>query len=172
MASLDCDCLSFLSFCSILLLRIVEPIQSRSHVFNSWCWEAAAANSDCGDHNEIMASTSPWVQYEQNAQLRTDNDVPDDKHALQRIASRVDYADAEERYQIEAEDNATLHQASHNPSLSSIDASKQVISWESGDPQNPYNWSRVCTTPFIPHSIPASEMALTLSSDGNSILCL
>lgn len=63
---------------------------------------------------------------------------------LTRIISRVDGADAAERYQVKGEDNKVPRP---NTSSSESDDSlppRKIISWEDEDPENPYNWSIVC----------------------------
>lgn len=62
-----------------------------------------------------------------------------------QIVSQTNEQDAVARYDVECEDNkipqpGTNRLESAGASLSS----RKVISWEDGDPENPYNWSQVC----------------------------
>jgi hypothetical protein len=48
-----------------------------------------------------------------------------------------------DRYDLEEADNKI--QSLPNSSASSVEElHRKVISWEDGDPENPYNWSAVC----------------------------
>ncbi|KAI9051392.1 hypothetical protein LZ554_004439 [Drepanopeziza brunnea f. sp. 'monogermtubi'] len=59
-------------------------------------------------------------------------------YALSRIVSSIDEADATQRYDLEEADNKNSLRES---SASSIDPEKTIISWNKGDPENPYNFS-------------------------------
>ncbi|RDL35471.1 uncharacterized protein BP5553_07402 [Venustampulla echinocandica] len=59
---------------------------------------------------------------------------------LSSMISSIDESDAEHRYAIEVEDNRIPSLPAS--STSSVTSShRKVISWEDGDPENPYNWS-------------------------------
>jgi hypothetical protein len=60
-----------------------------------------------------------------------------------RVVSRIDEQDAAERYEVEYEDNK-VPRPIRSVALS-VDSPppRKIIAWEDGDPENPYNWSRV-----------------------------
>lgn len=69
---------------------------------------------------------------------------------LSQIISGIDQDDATEAYQVEGEDNKIS--SSPNSSTSSVNTPpSKIISWEDGDPENPYNWSFVR---YISQSLP------------------
>lgn len=64
---------------------------------------------------------------------------------LSRIVSGIDSQDATDRYNLEKADNKP--QSFPNSSVSSVTGQRKVISWEDGDPENPYNFSSVRPMP-------------------------
>jgi hypothetical protein len=73
----------------------------------------------------------------------TDDDT-EHQSKLSRIISGIDQADAQDRYEIEAEDNNISCPDSAASSVTPPE--KKIIHWEAGDPANPYNWSSVRLT--------------------------
>ncbi|KAF4635841.1 hypothetical protein G7Y89_g2250 [Cudoniella acicularis] len=64
------------------------------------------------------------------------------RNGLMKIISGIDQSDAEQKYQIEAEDNKISSiPVSSNTSVTS--PSRIIISWKDGDVENPYNWSSI-----------------------------
>jgi hypothetical protein len=64
--------------------------------------------------------------------------------------SGINYADAHNRYQLEEADNKAQPKQEPDSSLSSVKSTdKKVVSFDDGDPTNPYNWSFVSKT--FPH---------------------
>jgi hypothetical protein len=61
---------------------------------------------------------------------------------ISRIISGIDQAHATVGYAVDSEDKG--FRLPPNSSTSSVTSpAKRIISWEDGDPQNPYNWSSV-----------------------------
>lgn len=63
------------------------------------------------------------------------------RNVLSRVVSGIDEADAIRRYDLEEADNKYSLPDSYSSSISP--AERKVISWQDGDPENPYNWSKV-----------------------------
>lgn len=58
----------------------------------------------------------------------------------------MDLADAQERYQLEEDDNRQPTKFDPNSSSSSVkSADKRTVSFTKDDPENPFNWSKVTT---------------------------
>ncbi|KAL2075918.1 hypothetical protein VTL71DRAFT_861 [Oculimacula yallundae] len=62
------------------------------------------------------------------------------RNALSRVVSGIDEADAGRRYDLEEADNKFSQPDSYSSSIAPTD--RKVISWDDGDPENPYNWSK------------------------------
>lgn len=65
---------------------------------------------------------------------------------LSRIISQLDEEDATKRYDVEGEDNkVTLPETD----TSNNNPPRKIISWEDGDPENPFNWPVVCPLAIV-----------------------
>lgn len=68
------------------------------------------------------------------------------RNALSRVVSGIDEVDAERRYDLEEADNKFSQPESSSSSIAPAD--RKIISWHDGDPENPYNWSKVDGVPL------------------------
>ncbi|KAH7342469.1 major facilitator superfamily domain-containing protein [Rhexocercosporidium sp. MPI-PUGE-AT-0058] len=61
------------------------------------------------------------------------------RNALSRVVSGIDQVDAGRRYDVEEADNRFPQPVSYSSSIAPTE--RKVISWNDGDPENPFNWS-------------------------------
>jgi hypothetical protein len=101
-------------------------------------WDREA--SDAGLVETPPSSSQSNQQPQQNF---TVDRTPETQNSLSRIVSGIDQADARERYNVEEADSKIP--SSPNSSASSVNLPRKIISWKDGDPENPYNWSSVCS---------------------------
>lgn len=64
-----------------------------------------------------------------------------DESRLRRMIIHIDEEDARSRYHEEAADN---NGPDDSPGISSQEEERKFVAWEPEDPENPYNWSKVC----------------------------
>lgn len=87
-----------------------------------------------------LVSTSPnlWRKAQVNKKFNAE-----EGNKLMQVVTRIDERDAAGRYEVEFEDNKVPRP--NKGVARSVDsaAPKKIIAWEDGDPENPYNWSRV-----------------------------
>lgn len=57
------------------------------------------------------------------------------------MVSQVDEEDARSLYRGQSN---TVGDDDDDPGTSSLEEERKYVAWEQGDPENPYNWSKVC----------------------------
>lgn len=69
------------------------------------------------------------------------NTVEDDSR-LRQVVSKMDKEDARSRYREEVAESHPV--GDDSPGASSSEEERKFVAWEVDDPENPYNWSKVC----------------------------